>query len=318
MAELRISAKELLSRDVIMFDNNIKIIIEGVDADNREDTYKYIKKFTSGNIKELNGGIIEITPVDLTQRTRFNLTDLYNIIKILRSENGCEWDKAQDHKSIRSNMIEEAYELVEAINNEDDDNMEEECGDVLLQAVFHSVMAEERGMFDISDVLTRICRKLIDRHTHIFGDVKADNAEQALAAWDKAKAKEKKYTRVSSKMDSIGRAMPSLIKAYKVGKTAAKVGLDFESVEDAADKVKEELNEFLSAEEVKKEEEGGDLLLATVNVLRLKDIEPEVALSKAVDKFVKRFKYIEERIDFGSANAHTLDKLWQDAKGEGL
>lgn len=317
MAELRVSAKELLSGEVLLFDNNIKIIIEDINSGNREDTYKYIKKFTSGNVKELDGGRVEITPIDLTKRERFNLTDLYNIMKILRGDNGCQWDKAQDHKSIRANMIEEAYELVEAINNDDDDNMQEECGDVLLQAIFHSVIAEDRGAFDISDVLSGICRKLIDRHTHIFGDVKADNAEQALAAWDSAKAKEKKYTHISSKMDSIGKAMPSLIKAYKVGKTAAKVGLDFASAADAADKVNEELSEFLCAEQDKKEEEGGDLLFAAVNVLRLEGIEPEVALNKAVDKFVKRFKYIEERTDLGSADMQVLDKLWQEAKGEG-
>ncbi|MDE6550402.1 MAG: nucleoside triphosphate pyrophosphohydrolase [Clostridia bacterium] len=317
MAELRLTAQELLSDEALLADGAVRTVIEGVDKDNI-DAVKAIIHRRIGSEAEEMGGVIAIEPVALTQRVRFNFPDVYRIMKILRGEGGCQWDMAQSHESIRSNMIEEAYELVEAIDNRDIDNMEEECGDVLLQSVFHAVMAEEGGEFDICDVITRLCRKLIDRHTHIFGDVKADNAEQALIAWDNAKAKEKKYTAASSKMDSVGKAMPALIKAYKVGKAAAKVGFDFKDAVRAGDKVGEELAELLSADDTHIEDEGGDLLFAVVNVLRLKGVEPEVALKGATDKFIKRFKYLEVRTDISSASDKELDRLWQEAKGAGL
>ncbi len=255
---------------------------------------------------------------DFLDKKRFNFDDVIELLYRLRGENGCPWDRAQTHESIRSNLIEEAYELVDAINNKDIDNMIEETGDVLLQAVFHCVIGEDCGEYNARDVATALCTKLISRHEHVFGDVVAKTAEEGLAAWDRAKSKEKHYTSYSDKIDKTSRSLPALMRAYKIQKTAAKAGMDFDSVQSAAEKLKEEIQELLSAPENERENEGGDVLFAAVNVLRALKVEPEVALVGAVEKFSKRFSYVESHCTkpMNECSAEELDELWEKAKNE--
>ena len=186
-----------------------------------------------------------------------------------------------------------------------------------MQSIFHCVIAEDCGEFSLEDCLSGICRKLIDRHTHIFGDVVANTAEEALKAWDNAKAKEKRYASASDKIDKIAGALPALMRAYKVQKAVSKVGFEFDDFEQVVGKIIEEVDEFCKAKTADElEDEGGDILIATVNALRWKNVEPEIALSKAIDKFVKRFKYVEDKCgkDMQSKSLDELNKLWEEAK----
>lgn len=252
-------------------------------------------------------------------KSRYNFTDLMEITYRLRDPDGCKWDRAQTQESIKSNVIEEAYELVEAVELDDLDKMIEETGDVLLQGVFHSVIAESTGDYDIYDVLTNLCDKLITRHTHIFGDVKAETGEEALKAWEDAKAKEKGHQTYSEKIKSIAYNLPALLKAYKVQKVAKKSGFDWDNVDGAIAKVLEELDEVKSADTNHLEEECGDLLFAVVNVLRFYDIDPEIALNSAIRKFTNRFNFIEEKVlslkkEMKETSLEELEQYWCEAK----
>lgn len=257
----------------------------------------------------------------LTEHKRFDFSDLEEIMKKLRADGGCEWDRAQTHESIRINLIEEAYELVEAIDCKNAAMMREETGDVMLQAVFHSELAEEYGEFNFADMFTELCRKLLDRHTHIFGQNHADNAEQALGFWTEAKKKEKKYTSNTDAMNRVPKNLPSLLYAEKIQKIAKKCGFDWHSVDGAAEKVGEELNELMSAETDKRVEEAGDLLFAVCNVLRFYKVEPELALRGASQKFLSRFAVVEKLAtadgkEMTDYTLEELDKFWAAAKAE--
>ena len=258
---------------------------------------------------------------EFLKKSRFGFYDLIYIIHRLRDEDGCEWDKVQTHESIRQNAVEEAYELVEAINHKDLDNMREETGDVLLQGAFHAVIAEGAGEYDVTDVITEVCKKLIHRHPHVFGEIKANNVEEALAAWEKAKMAEKKQRSASERMTHVAETLPQTMRAAKVQKYAASGRFDFASAEDSAEKVKEELTEFLTAEPKDAEEEGGDLLFAAINTLRLRGVDPEMALLRAVDKFIRRFTGVEQKaaalgIDMETAGIDKLEELYQQVKRE--
>jgi tetrapyrrole methylase family protein/MazG family protein len=203
--------------------------------------------------------------------------------------------------------------LVEAIDLGDTDKMLEETGDVLLQAVFHASMAEDAGEFTVSDVLSALCAKLIGRHPHVFGTVVATNAEEALAAWDSAKAKEKHQVSYTQKMHEVA-PMPALMRAKKIQKIAAKAHYDFESVEQAATKIDEELGELFAADNPDQQVmEGGDLLFAAVNVLRLMHVEPELALLASTRKFVDRFALVEQALaaEGKAIDEVSVDLLWQ-------
>lgn len=262
---------------------------------------------------------VELDAQKLTERKRFDFSDLNEIMARLRGEGGCEWDRAQDHKSIRINLIEEAYELVEAIDRADVAGMLEESGDILMQAVFHAQIAEEAGEFGYGDMLTGLCRKLLDRHTHIFGENHADNAEQALGFWNEAKKKEKKYSSHTDAMDRVPKNLPALLYAEKVQKVAKRAGFDWADFRPAAEKVKEELDEFLTADGAHLVEEGGDLLFAAVNLLRLKKVEAENALREASAKFFRRFAAVEDAVkaqgkDMNELPLEVLDKIWEEVK----
>lgn len=258
-----------------------------------------------------------IPPDDLLSAKRHDSHDLVEIMATLLSENGCPWDRAQTHESIRINLIEEAYELIDAIDRNDLDGMVEETGDVLLQAVFHAMIGNADGEYNFNDVVSGLCHKLITRHTHFFGQNKATNAEEALNYWNAAKAVEKEYTSFGDKMDKIPKNLPALLYAYKIQKVAVKCGFDWPDIDGTYDKLNEEIREFKEADGDDAVMEAGDLLFSAINPMRWRHIEPETALKEACDKFVKRFKYMESEIlkdgkDLG--NAEILDEYWNKAK----
>lgn len=266
---------------------------------------------------------VYVSPFEITDKQEYNFGDLIRIMFKLRGKNGCEWDKAQTHESIRKNLIEEAYELVEAIDNQDIDNIIEEAGDVILQGVFHAVIGEDEGEFNANEVLTHLCEKLVTRHTHIFGDVVANNADEALKAWEAAKAVEKKQSSLANKIDGVAKALPSLQKAAKYQKYVSKIGMDFENVEQIKQKILEELQEVFEAnaseDNQKLEMECGDLLFAVVNLLRFLKVDGEVALNKSCAKFANRVTYIDTictscGVQLKDLSAKEQDNLWQEAK----
>jgi tetrapyrrole methylase family protein/MazG family protein len=272
-------------------------------------------------ISEYGFEYLAVDKAELTKLKRFGFYDLVEIMRTLRAENGCEWDRAQTHESIRINLIEEAYELVEAIDCNDPAMMLEETGDVLMQAVFHTEIAKENGEFGFSDMITALCRKLIDRHTHIFGENHASNADEALVFWNEAKKKEKKYKSGADAMDRVPKNLPALLYAEKIQKIARKFGFDWESADGAVDKINEELNELLEADASRKIEEGGDLLFAAVNALRLMKIDPEMALHESNKKFLRRFKALEDKFasrgkDMNECSLEQLDEVWDEVKKE--
>ena len=282
-----------LERRSTCFDTSIPVLILGVT--DSESVKKKIADFYGETIMTEDSGCILAEPKPLFEKTRFGYGDLLEIIRRLRDPDGCPWDRAQTPQSIRTNIIEEAYELIEALDMDDDDKILEECGDVLLQGVFVSVMTEEQGRVSNSDVITALCKKLIGRHTHIFGKDKATDAESALGFWEKAKAKEKGYTSVEDKLNAVPKTFTALQKANKVQKIVKKTGFDFPDVQGAIDKLEEEIEEFTLADGIEKEKEGGDILFSAVNVLRKCGIDPEVALFGTTDRFEKRFRYVIDR-----------------------
>ena len=256
-------------------------------------------------------------------KENYDINDLVDIVEILRSPDGCPWDREQDHKSIRRDFLEETYEVIEAINKDDRDGLLEELGDVLLQVVFHTQIEREKGSFELSDVADGICKKMIERHPHVFGDVNAETSEQVLENWDVIKKQTKQQKSQTESMLSIPREFPALMRADKVQKKAAKVGFDWDSVDGAFDKVSEELQELkeavLMGAQDNVHEELGDLLFSVVNVSRFIKVDSEEALTGATDKFIDRFSKVEEMakeqgLDMKETSLEELDKLWDKAK----
>lgn len=247
-----------------------------------------------------------------------NLEKLVDIIAVLRSENGCQWDREQTHKSLRPNMLEEAYEAVDAIDDGDIGNLREELGDVLLQVVLHSQIAKDNGEFDIEDVAKELSDKLIHRHPHVFGNQKVGSTQEILDNWDKLKKEEKTYRK--SVLDGISRAQSALMAAQKISKKVVKVGFEWDSVESLKECIKSEYKEFEEAVKTgnkeKMEDEMGDIFFATVNLARWYKIDAEQALLRANKKFTKRFKKMEE-IKNKPFEEYTYDEfndLWKRAK----
>lgn len=257
---------------------------------------------------------------------RYTLEDLVEIIKRLRGEGGCPWDRVQTHASLREAMLEEAYEAVDAIERKDTENLKEELGDVLLQVVFHAALEEDEGSFTIEDVIEGICKKMVYRHPHVFGDTKADTADEVLVNWEQLKKKEKHITTQSQAIKEIPMALPALLRARKVQKKAAEVGFDFPDARRAMEKVREEISELTEAIEGNlgtEEEEFGDFLFAVVNISRFFKINPEIALTKATKKFINRFEYVEnsalsEGRKLSEMTLEEMDLLWDEAKAKSL
>lgn len=259
--------------------------------------------------------------IDYVSKKSYDLNDLVDIVRILRAPGGCPWDAEQTHQSIRRNFLEEAYEAVEAIDEESPDHLKEELGDVLLQVVLHSAMEQELGHFDLNDVADGICKKLIYRHPHVFGDVTVTGTGQVLANWDKLKKKEKHQDTAADSVDAVARSLPGLWRAEKIQKKAAKVGFDWDSVDGAMDKLREETEELQTAirEGSNVSEELGDLLFAAVNVARFVKVDPETAMTAACDKFARRFRAVEEAAraqgkDLSSMTLAEMDALWDAVK----
>ncbi len=247
-----------------------------------------------------------------------NLEELIGVIETLRSEHGCVWDRAQTHKSLIPNMVEEAYEAVEAINEEKPEHLREELGDVLLQVLLHSQIAKEEGDYDIEDVAKELKDKLIHRHPHVFGNVHVDTPQEVAENWDKLKQEEKKERH--SQMDGIPKTFPALMAAQKISKRAVKVGFEWDSVETLKDCIKSEYDEFFEAVKADNkdamEDEMGDIFFATVNLARWYKIDAERALLRANKKFMKRFRKMEELADkpLTEYSLDEYDKLWKRAK----
>ncbi len=261
--------------------------------------------------------------MEFSFKEKYSVEDLREIMRLLRSENGCPWDREQDHASIRGDLLEEAYETADAIDSGNKDDLCEELGDLLLQVVFHSQISKENGEFDFDDVADGICKKLIIRHPHVFGDVVAETSDEVLTNWDQIKRETKNQTSYTSTLESVPRAFPALMRARKVQKRASKAGYDWKSVEGALDKAEEELRELRRAVESGAAddvaEEMGDLLFAVVNVSRFTGTDPENALAFGVDKFISRFAECEkmaneEGFDLSEASSEKLDALWNRAK----
>ena len=282
-----------------------------------KDTYNKNRKSNEESLMDFSYILYE----DINNKKDFY--DLINTIEILRGEDGCAWDREQTHESIKNSLIEEAYETVEAIEDDNIDGLIEELGDVLLQVVFHSVIGKEDGYFNISDVIEAITTKMIYRHPHVFGNVVADSSKEVLENWDELKKKEKNYETLTEEIEGIAKTLPALTKAHKVQKKVSKVGFDFEDVNEAVKKIEEEINEVLDVYKSNNMEkiinEVGDLLFACVNVARLLNVDEEEALNKSIKKFVKRFKFVEENLlkQDKNLNDSTLDEmnaLWEDSK----
>lgn len=261
----------------------------------------------------------------LLEKQRFTLHDLRGIVVKLRKPDGCPWDKVQTNESIKMSAVEESYELVDAIDSGDDDKILEETGDILLQVVFHGVLKEETGAFTLTDVLTGICKKLISRHTHVFGNDKAKDDTSALNVWEKNKMQEKHQTTYADAVNDVPKCFPAVMRAQKVGKRAGKAGMDFACIEDAKIRLQEELNEFsialLSKDKEQTEKEFGDVLFSAVNVGRLAGCDCEKALKESVERFAKRFTLAEQKAiadgkEVTKLTAKEWDKYYLSAKKE--
>ena len=258
-------------------------------------------------------------------KEKYDVRDLLRIMCLLRAPGGCPWDREQTHQSIRKNLIEETYELVEAIDRDDPAMMREELGDVLLQVVFHSCMAEEAGRFTFDDVADEVCKKLIIRHPHVFGDVSITGTEDVLANWDEIKRRTKGQKSTTQAMDSVPRQLPALMRAQKIQSKAAKSEFEFEDIDGALSKIPEEYAELRACvsggDAQGAAEELGDLIFSAVNVSRFLKADAEEVLTAATDKFAARFSRVEAMAEetgrpMSELSAQELDELWECAKSE--
>ncbi len=249
--------------------------------------------------------------------------ELVEIIAKLRSEDGCPWDRQQTHDTLKPSFLEEVYEVVDAIDDGNDEKIEEELGDLLMQVLLNAQIAEDEDQFNICGVIQKISDKLIRRHPHVFGDVRVRDTQEILANWEAIKSREHAHRDRESILDGIPSHLPNLMKARKMQAKASRVGFDWEKADDVLKKVEEEIEELKACintpEPRRIEEEIGDILFSVVNLSRFLDVEPEEALRKSNAKFVRRFKYIEAKIaaqgkkitDYDLA---ALDELWEAAK----
>ncbi len=288
-----LSERDFLLRRTNSFDNNIPLII--YDINNIDNTQEKIHKlFGNAEVSKIADYIV-VKARDFMDRDIYSFGDLIETIRRLRDKDGCQWDRKQTNMSIRDNTVEEAYELVEAIELNDTAKMTEECGDVILQGLFNAIIAEDSDKFSVTDTINCLCKKLVSRHTHIFGDHKAHNSQEAIHFWEKAKEQEKNQQSVTDKISAIPKTFGALMRTLKAQKIVQKTGFEFPTIADAEKKIYEELTEFKTANNsANREEEAGDLLFSVVNLLRMYGIDPEIALNATTEKFIKRFSYIED------------------------
>ena len=309
--------KEILSdifgeeTDCVFVRGNERTLIKIYEID-RQKTYDY-------------SCAVAVEEDEFLKKERYDYADIEYIIRLLRAPDGCPWDRAQTNESIKSNVIEEAYELADAIEREDDDGIEEETGDVLLQAAFHSVMKAEQGVFNGTDAITRLVKKLIFRHSHVFGNDKTSNAEGALIVWEKNKLVEKHHTTFGESVLAVPNNFPACMRAQKVQKRAAKSGMDFLSPVSASERLADEVGELIAAAVAEDKqgvfEEAGDVLFSAVNTCRLAGVDCEEALRASTKKFTERFVTCEKLIiadgkKITELNELELDWYWEKAKRE--
>jgi tetrapyrrole methylase family protein/MazG family protein len=261
--------------------------------------------------------------VGFEQKESYTVGDLKEIMKLLRSQEGCPWDKEQTHASIRKNLLEEAYEAAEAIDLDDMELLREELGDVLLQVVFHAQMESEKGVFDLDDVADGVCKKLIVRHPHIFADVVAETPREVLKNWDNIKRREKGQNTYAATLESVPKTLPALMRSEKLQKRAGKAGFCYPDWQAAFKDLASELEELREAagsgDAPHAKEELGDLLFAAVNVARHLEVDAEEALVNSCEKFTRRFTEaerlaLERGIDMPNAGIEKLDILWGEVK----
>lgn len=258
-------------------------------------------------------------------KDRYDFSDLLDIMSLLRGKNGCPWDREQNHESLKKYLIEETYEVLEAIDLKDDKKLCEELGDLLLQVVFHAQIAEENGSFDMGSVVTGVSRKMVLRHTHVFGEDKAETPDEVVDNWEAIKKKEKGIKSQAGVLKDVPSNLPALMRSYKVQQKAAQVGFDWDNAEDVFDKINEEVQElkdvYKSQNVERITDELGDVLFSVVNLSRFLKIQPELALTGTINKFIKRFEYIEqESLKAGrkleDMSLVEMDELWNRAKVE--
>lgn len=261
--------------------------------------------------------------VDFVRKDKYDIQDFRKIIAVLRAPGGCPWDAEQTHESIRRNLLEEAYEVCEAIDEKNPAHLKEELGDLLMQVIFHARMEEEKGGFDLDEVADAAVKKLIFRHPHVFGEVRAADSDEVLKNWDELKRTEKSQSTVTKTMTDVAESLPALWRAEKIQKKAKKVGFDWPDVSGAEDKLSEELAELSKAiaegNPGQIEEELGDLLFSAVNVSRFVGVDPEQALHKSCEKFIRRFSLMEDAVEKQGRELKTmtLDEMeseYQSAK----
>ncbi len=287
-----------------------------------EEQIHRVPLFEMDRINGYNNVTLVYIPPMTTEPTYRTFSRLVEIIATLRGPNGCPWDLKQSHQSLKPYLLEEAYELIDEIDEENEDGIRDELGDLLLQVLLHAQIGKDEGFYHIYDVIESLNRKLIRRHPHVFGEEVAHSPEDVAVHWQRIKQEEKssKGETKESILSGIPNALPAMMAAYKLQKKAAKVGFDWENIEDVFSKVIEELQEIKDAKTAEeKEEELGDLLFAVINVARSLQVDPEFALARTNDKFKRRFHYIEQTlkdrgVSLESADLYTMDQLWNEAK----
>ena len=259
--------------------------------------------------------------IDFVRKPRYGYDDLLEIIRLLRSPEGCPWDKVQTHESIRRGLLEEAYEAAEAIDARDTDLLKEELGDVLMQVVFHADIEKDAGRFDMDDVCDGVVKKLLFRHPHVFGAAHEDSPESVLVSWDKLKRQEKGQKTTADALDAVARSLPGLWRAEKLQKKAADAGFDWPDVQGALDKLDEETAELRQAVAENGDVSGelGDVLFAAVKVGRFCGVDPEEAITLTCEKFIRRFRAMEQAAlaqgrELDTLTLDEMTALWNKAK----
>lgn len=265
----------------------------------------------------------EETLAALRSRTHYGIPELLQIMQVLRSDNGCPWDREQTHQSIRQDFLEECYEAIEAIDATSVPMLREELGDVLLQVVFHCQIEAEQSHFTFDDICDELCKKLVIRHPHVFGDVQADSSEEVLKNWDSIKQETKHQATAADTLEGVCKALPALMYAQKLGKRAARAGMDWNDAEDAFRYIRLETDELEAAmqsgDAARIEDELGDLLFSCVNTARHLHVDAETALNGAARKFLRRFAETERLVnadgkDMTALPIEVLDTYWDRAK----
>ncbi|MBQ2062440.1 MAG: nucleoside triphosphate pyrophosphohydrolase [Oscillospiraceae bacterium] len=259
--------------------------------------------------------------INFERKNRYGYADLLEIIRLLRSEDGCPWDKVQTHQSIRRGMLEEAYEAAEAIDRDDTAMLREELGDVLMQVVFHADLAADEGRFSMEDVCDETVKKLLYRHPHVFGNAHEDSPESVLVSWDKLKRTEKGQSTTADALDGVARSLPGLWRAEKLQKKAADAGFDWPDIHGALDKLDEETAELRRAVDNGGDvaDELGDVLFAAVKAGRFAGVDPEAAIASTCEKFIRRFRAVEEGAarqgrPLKELSLDEMTALWDSAK----